>query len=120
MASIEDLRVGQRVSVTVTGMVTDRDRGVSFLLGLGGDTSRFVRLFDSQHPEIEVLVPDEPTGYGAVAEVGGYLYIKIGDSPRSWRGPGISCQWFRWSDLCEHGTPNVLSEGVAWPEGTTP
>lgn len=55
--------------------------------------------------------PEEPTGLGAVVEVGPDRYTRCDDGRLPWHGLPIRI-WADWADLTKQGPVTVLSEGV--------
>ena len=55
--------------------------------------------------------PDEPTGLGAVVEVGGRRFVRTDEDGHPWID-SIAC-WWHWDDLTSRGPVTVLSEGLA-------
>ncbi len=63
---------------------------------------------------VERAPVEQPTGWGAIVEVGGEKYSRFPEDPQD-DYPWIRQleQWYDWEGLTSLGTPNVLFEGIS-------
>ena len=118
---VEDLRPGDKffvwepyecgiydgtfVNSGPTGDVTVKDdSGYEQCLYLGEEQRWYL---------VERAPVEEPTGWGAIVEVGGVKYSRVPYEPQAantWVSGVGSCDW---EELTSLGTPNVLFEGIS-------
>ena len=63
---------------------------------------------------VERAPVEEPTGWGAIVEVGGVKYSRVPYEPQdplTWVG-GVG-SWYAWEELIEEGAPKILFEGIS-------
>lgn len=117
---VEDLRPGDKffvwepyecgiyegtfVNSGPTGNVTVKDdSGYAQCLYLGEEQRWYL---------VERAPVEEPTAWGAVVEVGGEKYSRVGIFAEGcWTYDGGA--WYDWEDLTSLGTPNGLFEGIS-------
>ena len=64
---------------------------------------------------VERAPVEEPTGWGAIVEVGGEKYSRIPDEGASDNAPWVreAGHWYTWDEVVENGSPNVLFDGIS-------
>jgi hypothetical protein len=106
---LTQLKEGQQASFTFTGIVTaSSPSGGSVIVSLDG-TGREIILYSTDRVEVSEIVPDEPTGYGAVIGIDDTIFARVNVGSKPWAGRGV---WLSWNELLKFGIPRVLSEGT--------
>ena len=120
---VEDLRPGDKffvwepyecgiyegtfVNSEPTGNVTVKDdSGYEQCLYLGEEQRWYL---------VERAPVEEPTGWGAIVEVGGVKYSRIPDEGAPDTAPWVreAGYWYAWEELIEEGAPKILFEGIS-------
>ena len=121
---VEDLRPGDRFVTTVDQHATSgifvsfdkRDYELEYLPSSGKAVDAEGVFATGQRWYLVERAPvEQPTGWGAIVEVGGVKYSRVpyescGDDVPWVSGAGL---WYAWGELIAEGAPKILFEGIS-------
>ena len=113
----EDLRPGDKFVMREDDNVYEGifDRSEEGLVYRREPTFSLIICYDQRWYLVERAPVEEPTGWGAVVEVGGVKYSRVpyesGGDDEPWVREAGS--WSTWEELIEEGAPKILFEGIS-------
>ena len=110
----EDLRPGDKFVMREDDNVYEGifDRSEEGLVYRRELTFSLIICDDQRWYLVERAPVEEPTGWGAIVEVNGMKFSRVGvHDGFCWTYDGDA--WYAWEDLIEEGAPKILFEGIS-------
>ena len=110
----EDLRPGDKFVMREDDNVYEGifDRSEEGLVYRREPTFSLIICYDQRWYLVERAPVEEPTGWGAVVEVNGMKFSRVGvHDGFCWTYDGDA--WYDWEELIEEGAPKILFEGIS-------